>query len=173
MGTRLTRLARAGRIAEQPPFWGCVAIALAVGGGVRARQAALRGSVGYVVASFVANISVKPFVYRRRPQGAGKGRRTGPLTSSFPSGHTASDLAFIFGVAQELPLLVVPLAGATTAAHWSLIQSRKHHVSDVFGGGAIGLVVAYVMWKLWPTAKPSAGGIGGSLMVIAGRPGCG
>jgi len=54
VGTRLTRLARAGRITEKPPFWGCVAIALAVRGGVRARQAALRGSVGYVVAAFVA-----------------------------------------------------------------------------------------------------------------------
>jgi undecaprenyl-diphosphatase len=153
VGTFLTRLARAGRIAEQPPFWGCVATALTVRGGVRGRQAALRGSAGYIVAAFVANIGIKPFVDRRRPQGAGKGR-IDPLTSSFPSGHTASDLAFIFGVAQELPLLVIPLAGATTAAHWSLIRSRKHHVSDVFGGGVIGLVVAHVMWKLWPTAKP-------------------
>ncbi len=152
MGTCLTRLARVGRIAEQPLFWGCVATALTIRHGVRGRQAALRGSAGYIVASFVANIGIKPFVDRRRPQGAGEGR-IGPLTSSFPSGHTASDLAFIFGVAQEFPLLVIPLSGATTAAHWSLIRSRKHHVSDVFGGGVIGLVVAYIMWKLWP--RPS------------------
>ena len=150
MGTFLTRLARVGRITEQPPFWGGIATALAVKGGERGRQAALRGSVCYVVAAFVANIVIKPFVRRRRPPGAGEGR-IGPLTSSFPSGHTASDLAFVFGVAQELPLLVVPLAGATTAGHWSLIWSGKHHVSDVLGGGVIGLSVAYIIWKSWPT----------------------
>jgi hypothetical protein len=87
---------------------------------------------------FIANIVIKPLAYRRRPQGAGEDRIT-PYTSSFPSGHTASDSAFVFGVAQELPLLAIPLAAAATAAHWSLIGSNKHHVSDVLAGGAIGL----------------------------------
>jgi undecaprenyl-diphosphatase len=150
VGTLLTQLARVGRITEQPLFWGVVATALAAKGGARGQQAALRGSVCYLVAAFVANIVIKPFVRRRRPQGAGRGR-IGPLTSSFPSGHTASDLAFVFGVAQELPLLVIPLAGATTAGHWSLIRSGKHHPSDVFAGGVLGLGVAYIMGKSWPT----------------------
>ena len=153
MATVLTRLARgariAERIAEQPLFWGGVATALAVKGGARGRQVALRGSVCYVVAAFIANIVIKPLVYRRRPQGAGEGRIT-PYTSSFPSGHTASDSAFVFSVVKELPLLAIPLAAAATAAHWSLIRSEKHHVSDVLAGGAIGLGVAYIVWKLWP-----------------------
>ncbi|MGH3684456.1 MAG: phosphatase PAP2 family protein [Pseudonocardiaceae bacterium] len=154
MVTPLTWLARAARIVEQPPFWGGVATALAVKGGTKGRQAALRGSVCYVVAALIANIVVKPLVHRRRPQGAGEGR-IGPYTSSFPSGHTASDSAFVFGVAQELPLLMIPLAGAATAAHWSLIRSQKHHVSDVFAGGAIGLGVAYIVWKSWPPGTPA------------------
>lgn len=162
MGAHLAQLARVGRITEQPPFWGGVAAALAVKGGEKGRQAALRGGVCYVVAAFIANIAIKPFVRRRRPQGAGEGR-IGPLTSSFPSGHTASDLAFVFGVAQELPLLVIPLAGATAAGHWSLIRSKKHHASDVFGGGAIGLAVAYIVWKLWPTVTSRAEGAGARL----------
>lgn len=149
MATRLTWLARAGRLLEQPPFWAAVATALAVKGGTRGQQAALRGSVCYLVAAFVANIVIKPLVYRRRPQGAGQGRIT-PVTSSFPSGHTASDSAFVFGVAQESPLLAIPLAAAATTAHWSLIRSSKHHVSDVLAGGAIGLGVAYIMRKSWP-----------------------
>jgi membrane-associated phospholipid phosphatase len=103
----------------------------------------------YVAAAFIANIVIKPLVYRRRPHGAGEGR-LGPYTSSFPSGHTASDSAFVFSVARELPLLAVPLAVAATAAHWSLIRSEKHHVSDVLAGGAIGLGVAYIVWKPWP-----------------------
>lgn len=62
-------------------------------------------------------------------------------------------------MAQELPLLLIPLADAATAAHWSLIRSGKHHVSDVFSGGVIGLAVAYIMWKSWPTkASPWCGG---------------
>ncbi len=144
-----TQLARVGRILEQPLFWGAVATALAVKGGTRGQQAALRGSVCYLVAAFVANLVIKPLVGRRRPQGAGEGRIS-PVTSSFPSGHTASDSGFVFGVAQESPLLAIPLAAAATAAHWSLIQSEKHHVSDVLAGGAIGLGVAYIMRKSWP-----------------------
>ncbi len=124
MGTSLTRLARVARIVEQPPFWGGVATALTVKGGARGRQAALRGSLCYVIAAFIANIVIKPLTGRRRPHGASEGR-IGPYTSSFPSGHTASDSAFVFGVAQELPLLAIPLAGAATAAHWSLIRSGK------------------------------------------------
>ena len=144
-----TVLGRVARIVEQPPFWGGVATALAVKGGTRGRQVAMRGSVCYVVAAFIANIVIKPLVYRRQPQGAGEGRIT-PYTSSFPSGHTASDSAFVFSVAQELLLLALPLATAATASHWSLIRSEKHHVSDVLAGGAIGLGVAYIVWKAWP-----------------------
>lgn len=149
VATLLTRLARVARIVEQPPFWGGVAAALAIKGGTRGRQVALRGSVCYVVAAFIANIVVKPLVRRRRPHGAGEGR-IGPYTSSFPSGHTASDSAFVFSVVQESPLLAIPLAVAATAAHWSLIRSDKHHVSDVLAGGAIGLGVACTVWKSWP-----------------------
>ncbi|MCA1706922.1 MAG: phosphatase PAP2 family protein [Actinobacteria bacterium] len=72
-----------------------------------------------------------------------------PYTSSFPSGHTASDSAFVFSVAKELPRLAVPLAVAATASHWSLIRSEKHHVSD----GVIGLGVAYIVWKAWPPQR--------------------
>jgi membrane-associated phospholipid phosphatase len=149
VATWLSWPARAGWLLEQPPFWGSVATALAVKGGTSGRHAALRGSVCYLVAAFIANIVIKPIVYRRRPQRAGEGRIT-PATSSFPSGHTASDSAFVFGVAQELPLLAIPLAAAATAAHWSLIRSKKHHISDVLAGGAIGLGVAYIMRKSWP-----------------------
>ena len=152
MALLVTWLARVGWLLEQPLFWGAVASALAGRGGTRGRHAAVRGSVCYLVAAFIANIVIKPLVDRRRPRGAGEGR-IAPVTSSFPSGHTASDSAFVYGVVQELPLLVVPLGAATTAAHWSLIHSEKHHVSDVLAGGAIGLGVARIVRKAWPPDK--------------------
>ncbi len=144
-----TWFGRLGDIVQQPPFWAAVAGALALGGGDRARRAAWRGTVCYGLTGILANLVIKPVVRRSRPPGAGE-NRTGPVTSSFPSGHAATDLAFTLAAAQEIPLLFLVLAPATTAAHWSLIRSRGHYPSDVFVGGVLAVVVAAVAWKLWP-----------------------
>ena len=65
----------------------------------------------------------------------------------------ASELAFSLGAAQELPLLILPLYGATVLSEWSLIRSRSHYPSDVFAGGLLALGVAAAVWKLWPTRR--------------------
>ena len=119
-----------------------------LGGGERDKRAATRGSICLWAAVIVANVLVKPLVRRPRPEKAGDGR-SGPVTSSFPSAHAASGLAFTFGVPQELPVLFVPPALATAVGHWSLI--RGHHTSDVFVGGAIGVGVALAASQLWPS----------------------
>jgi undecaprenyl-diphosphatase len=144
-----TWFGRVGDVAQQPPVWGALAGVLAVGGGPRGRRAAGRGAVCYGVAAIVANLVIKPLVGRSRPPRSGAGR-LGPVTSSFPSGHTATDVAFSLGVAQEIPLLLIPLTVATVAAHWSMVRSRGHYPSDVLGGGVVGIVVAAVAWKIWP-----------------------
>ena len=141
---------RLGDIVQQPPVWVGLALVLAGGGGPRGRRAAARGVVSYGVAAVVANLAIKPVVGRSRPPGAGEGR-PGPVTSSFPSGHTATDLAFSLGVSQEIPLLFIPLTVATSAAHWSMIRSRGHYPSDVLVGGAVGVAVAITVWMVWPT----------------------
>ena len=138
-----------GDIVQQPPAWGTVAAGLALAGGAPGRRAAARGAVCYGASAVVANVLIKPFVRRSRPTGAGK-RRPGPLTSSFPSGHAATELSFAFGAAQEIPWLLVPLAGATVAAHWSLVRSRGHYPSDVLVGGAVGIAVALALQRVWP-----------------------
>ena len=79
--------------------------------------------------------------------------RLGPATSSFPSGHAASDLSFTFGVAPELPLVFIPLSGATVGAHWALIRGREHYPTDVLAGGALGIAVALAAWRLWPPRR--------------------
>lgn len=129
-----TWFGRMGDIVQQPPLWAALAAGLAVGGKSRGRRAAVRGTVCYGVAAVVANVGIKPFVGRSRPPGAGEGR-PGPVTSSFPSGHTATDLAFSLGVSQEIPVLFIPLTVATITAHWSMVRSRGHYPSDVFVGG--------------------------------------
>ena len=154
MGKLLEVVDRAGHVAQQPPLWAAAAALLALAGGQRGRRAALRGSACYGAAAVVANVLVKPLVHRSRPPEAGEGR-VGPVTSSFPSGHAATDLAFAFGAAQELPAVFIPLAAATTTAHWSLVRTRGHYAGDVFAGGVVGIVVAWAVWRLWPVGRHS------------------
>ena len=141
---------RASDVARQPLFWAAVAGVLALSGPT-GRRAALRGSACYAVTGLI-HLPIKRLVGRRHPRGAGL-MRLGPVTSSFPSGHAASDLSFTFGVAQELPLLFVPLSAATIGAHWALVRGREHYPSDVFVGGALGIAVALTAWRLWPPRR--------------------
>ncbi len=143
-----TWFGKAGDITKRPPVWAGIAAALAFTG-PRGRQAAKRGAMSYVAAA-AAHLAVKLVVGRSRPPGASSHTSIGPVTSSFPSGHCASELAFSLGAAQEVPWLVVPLYAATIAAEWSMVRSRAHYPSDIFAGAAISVVVALVAWKVWP-----------------------
>lgn len=147
-----TWFGRTGDVVQQPQAWVGLAGMLAVAGGPRGRRAAVRGSVCYGVTAILTNLVIKPVVGRSRPPGSGVGRR-GPVTSSFPSGHSATDLSFSLGVAQEIPVLFVPLALATSAAHWSLVRSRGHYPTDVFAGGCVGVAVALVVWRMFPPQR--------------------
>ena len=142
-----TFFGRAGDVIRRPPMWAVIAAGLSATG-ERGRRAALRGSVCYLSASAV-HLPIKALVGRRHPPGSAR-HQAGPFTSSFPSGHAASDLAFVFGAAQDLPRVFVPLSACTLAVHWSLVRKRAHYPSDVIAGGALGIAVALAVWKLWP-----------------------
>ncbi len=142
---------RAADVLRQPYVWVASAAALALSG-PRGRRAALRGATCSLTAS-VIHLPLKRLVRRPRPLGAGR-RSLGPLTSSFPSGHTATDLGFMFGAAQELPLVLIPMSIGTLGSHWSLLRTRKHYPSDVVAGGAIALAVSAAAWKLRPPQTP-------------------
>jgi membrane-associated phospholipid phosphatase len=144
-----TWFGRMGDIVQQPPVWAGLAGALALGGGVRGRRAAVRGSACYGVTAILANLVIKPLVGRTRPPGAGR-NRPGPVTSSFPSGHAATDLAFALAASQEIPVLLLVFAPATLAAHWSVVRSRGHYPSDVIAGGTLAVAVVLVAWMIWP-----------------------
>lgn len=139
-----TLFGKIGDVTKRPPVWAGIAAILALTG-PRGRQAARRASISYVSAA-VAHLPMKLIIDRRRPPGAH--RLT--LTSSFPSGHCASELAFSIGAAQEIPWLIVPLYAATVAAEWSMVRSRAHYPSDIFGGSAVSIAVALVAQKFFP-----------------------
>ena len=147
-----TWFGRAGDTIQRPLSWAAITAVLAATG-PRGRRAALRGAVCYLSAA-AAHLPIKAVVGRRHPPGSAL-LQLGPFTSSFPSGHAASDLAFVFGAAQELPRAFVPLACASLAVHWSLIRKRAHYPSDVLVGGALGIAVALTVRKLWPPAGPA------------------
>ena len=142
-----TLFGRVGDVVQRPPMWAVIATGLSATG-ERGRRAAVRGSACYLSAA-AAHLPIKALVGRRHPPGSAR-HQLGPFTSSFPSGHAASDLAFVFGAAQELPGAFVPLSAFSLAVHWSLIRKRAHYPSDVLAGGALGIAVALGMWKLWP-----------------------
>jgi undecaprenyl-diphosphatase len=146
-----TFLGRTADLAKRPPVWAGLAGLMAVCG-PRGRQAALRGSASYAAATTI-HLPVKVLVGRRHPPGASRNTRIGPVLASFPSGHTAGELAFALGAAQELPLLFIPLYAATVASEWSLIRSRAHYLSDVLAGGGLAVAVAVAASKLWPSRR--------------------
>ena len=150
--TLITVVDRAGAIARPPPVWAAAAALLAARGGASGRRAALRGGTCYALAAVITNVVMKPMAERRRPR---KGRLRGkrPLTSSFPSGHAASDSAFSFGAAQELPSLILPLGGMAMLAHWSIVRSGQHHLTDVLAAGFVGAASAWSVARLWPPGR--------------------
>jgi undecaprenyl-diphosphatase len=149
-------LDRTGSVAQQPPTWAGAALVLAATGR-RGGRAAVRGSVCYAITGLVANVLVKPLVARRRPPPARR-KLIGPVTTSFPSGHGATDVAFVFGASQELPASFLPLGALATVAHWSLVRSGGHYPSDVVAGGFVGLAVALLTRRFWPPATADEAG---------------
>jgi membrane-associated phospholipid phosphatase len=144
---------RAGDVLRQPVVWMTIGGALALTG-PRGRRAALRGAICSLAASLI-HLPFKRLFRRPRPLGAGA-RSVGRLTSSFPSGHTASDLGFMFGAAQEMPLVLIPMSIGTLGSHWSLLRARRHYPSDIIAGGAIALAVSAAAWKLRPPRRPDS-----------------
>lgn len=161
--TGSTLVGRVGDVVERPPLWGGVAGLISLLGH-RGRRAAVRGGLCYVTASAV-HLPIKALVGRKHPKGSAL-HQLGPFTSSFPSGHSAGDVAFVFGASQELPKLFVPLALVATAGHWALLRKKAHYPSDIVAGGFLGLGVALASRKIaavspglppLPPTRPSPG----------------
>lgn len=81
-------LGRVGDVCSQPQVWVAFAAALTLSG-PRGRRAALRGVTCSACASLL-HLPIKRALGRPRPRGARVIGGIGPLTSSFPLGHTAA-----------------------------------------------------------------------------------
>lgn len=97
-------------------LWFAAVAALAASGTHRGRRAAVHGPTSLGLAPLTVNTLGKRSVRRDRPLPDAVPRRRRlerqPITTSFPSGHSASAAAFAAGVALEPP------------AWWRLWRSR-------------------------------------------------
>jgi undecaprenyl-diphosphatase len=124
-------------------LWTGIAALLAATGRRTPRSAASSGMLSIGVAATLVNGPLK-FAWRRdRPPLLVAGRAGEPLlplprTFSFPSGHSASAVAFATGASLAMPALapvLVPMAGTVA---YSRVHTGVHYPSDVAVGAVIG-----------------------------------
>lgn len=162
-GTRTPRLDVAMRHVSTAANYSRLSLAssavLALAGGRRGRRAAAFGLASVAATSAVANLVVKPFGRRHRPDRiAGDVPRSRhvpmPLSRSFPSGHTAAAVAFASGAGRVLPLASVPLNALATLVGYSRVHTGVHYPGDVLAGAVLGSVIADVtagvLGRRWP-----------------------
>jgi membrane-associated phospholipid phosphatase len=130
-------------LANHSKIWFTIAGGLALLGGQTGRRAALAGVASIGAASLVANVVVKPFARRRRPDRDGEEvpdirEVPMPTSTSFPSGHSASAFAFASAVGAEIPVLGGPLRGLAGAVAYSRVHTGVHYPTDVVIGAIIG-----------------------------------
>ena len=115
---------------------------------LRRPRAAFRGLLALGLASATANIVGKRVVGGDRPAltsipVARRLQRT-PTSPSFPSGHTASAVAFATAVGLEDRKAGAVLAPLAAGVGYSRLHTGAHWASDVIGGAAIGAAAAVV-----------------------------
>ncbi len=146
-------LPRLSRAADHGLLWWAAAGALGLSGGQR-RRAALRGLLSLGIASAVANVPAKLSTRRARPSLEAvplpRRLRRQPITSSFPSGHSASAAAFAAGVALETPAIGAGVALVAAAVAYSRVYVGVHYPGDVLAGIALGAGSAALTTRTWP-----------------------
>ncbi len=146
------------RLSDHSLLWTLVAATLVAHRRPAAVRAAAHGLLTIAATSAVANQGVKRLWSRGRPPRhlVPAGRRSALKTSSsFPSGHTASAVAFLVVVGRHRPPLIAPLAVGAVAVGLSRVATGLHYASDVLGGAAVGAVVGTVSAR-WAPHTPAA-----------------
>src|ERR1700712_4446984 len=144
-------LANLSGAANHGKLWFALAGALALNG-ADSRRAAIRGLASLGIASAAANLVGKSLVGGSRPEIStvplARRMLKTPTSGSFPSGHTASAVAFVAGVALEQPLAGAALTPLALTVGYSRLHVGAHWFSDVLGGAVIGVGAASLTFAL-------------------------
>lgn len=148
-------LPRLSRAADHGVLWLVTGGAMAWAGDRPARRAALRGAASLAVASAFVNTLGKRSVRRDRPLLDAvpviRQLHRQPFTTSFPSGHSASAVAFATGAALESRQWGALLAPVAASVAFSRVYTGVHYPSDVVAGGLLGAGAAFAVRGLVPT----------------------
>ena len=153
-------LSRLSHFANHSKPWFLAAAALAVLGGPTGRRAAGTGVAAIGAASLVVNQPMKLLGNRTRPDRAGhdvpQDRWVSmPTSTSFPSGHSASALAFAVAVGDVVPVLRLPLRAAAATVAFSRVYTGVHYPGDVLVGAAAGALLGRLVSRLGERFPPS------------------
>lgn len=145
-------------VATKGKLWlGIAGVAALIPG--RPRRAALRGVLALSVASATTNLVFKTLLPRRRPSAellpVFRFVNPQPVSSSLPSGHSASAVAFVTGVATTSPAMGLALAPLAAGVAYSRIHTGAHWPSDVLIGSAIGVASGLLVRNWFPTHTPT------------------
>lgn len=143
--------------ATKGKLWFAVAGALASVPG-RPRRAAVHGLIALGVASAVTNLGFKTLLPRARPLPEHlpifRFVHPQPTSSSLPSGHSASAVAFSLAVGMVHPVVGAVLAPIAAGVAYSRVHTGAHWPSDVAFGSAIGAGAALLTRRWWPERQP-------------------
>ncbi|GGY37834.1 bifunctional phosphatase PAP2/diacylglycerol kinase family protein [Streptomyces xanthochromogenes] len=177
-------LPRLSRSANHGALWFATAAVMNATRSPRARRAALRGVASLALASLTVNTVAKHSVRRARPLADAvplvRQLKRRPITTSFPSGHSASAAAFVAGVALESRAWGAALAPLGFSVATSRVYTGVHYPGDVLAGAALGVGAAFAVRGLVPTraqlpppgrphAEAPALPAGRDLVVVANR----
>jgi membrane-associated phospholipid phosphatase len=123
------------------------AVVLALTAGQTGRRAAAYGLASVAVTATIVNLAVKPLTSRRRPDRAAERVPSErhvrmPLSTSFPSGHSAAAFAFATGVGHVMPAAAVPLRLLATSVAYARVHTGVHYPGDVIAGSLMGVSFA-------------------------------
>lgn len=147
-------LPKLSRAADHGRLWFAVATGMAATGGRGGRRAAVRGLGSLALASLTVNTVGKGAVRRARPLidavPVVRQPHRRPVTSSFPSGHSASAAAFAAGAAMESGAWGTLVAPVAASVAFSRIYTGVHYPSDVLVGCALGVGAALAVRMIMP-----------------------